>query len=100
LAVIICLLLANSALAQEVPSLTKPVNDFANVIDPGSEQQIDALIRSLQATTGDAVVVATVDTFAPYGDIREFANKLFENGGRGIGQRGNDGGAPLVQPSE
>ena len=85
-----------TASAQDLPELTRPVNDFANVIDPGSEQRIDALIRSLQQATGDAVVVATVDTFAPYGDIREYANKLFENGGRGIGQRGKDNGLLIV----
>lgn len=82
--------------AQELPQLTQPVNDFANVIDPGSEQAMDSLIRSLQQATGDAVVVATVDTYAPYADIREFAVKLFENGGRGIGQRGRDNGLLVV----
>ena len=33
----------------------------------------------LQRATGDVVIVATVDTIAPAGDIREFAVKLFEN---------------------
>ena len=37
-------------------------------------------------------MVATVDTFKPYGDIREYAVKMFENRGRGIGQRGKDNG--------
>ncbi len=82
--------------AQELPELTTPVNDFANVVDPASEQRMETIIRSLQQATGDAVVVATVDTFAPYGDIREYANKLFENGGRGIGDRGKDNGLLIV----
>jgi len=79
-----------------LPSLTRPVNDFAGVIDAASAQQLDALIRSLQQASGDVVVVATAKTFAPYGDIREFANKLFENGGRGIGERGRDNGVLVV----
>ncbi len=37
-------------------------------------------------------MVATVDTFKPYADIREYAVKMFENRGRGIGQRGKDNG--------
>jgi uncharacterized protein len=84
------------ARAQALPELTAPVNDFADVIDPSSEAAMDSLIRSLQQASGDTVVVATVDTFAPYADLREYAVKLFENGGRGIGQRGKDNGLLVV----
>jgi len=89
-------LTGGSAGAQELPELKAPVNDFANVIDPSSEAAMDSLIRSLQQASGDTVVVATVDTFAPYADLREYAVKLFENGGRGIGQRGKDNGLLVV----
>ncbi len=84
------------AYGQELPELTKPVNDFANVVDPASEQRMETIIRSLQQATGDVVVVATVDTYAPYGDIASYTNKLFENHGRGIGQRGKDNGLLIV----
>jgi uncharacterized protein len=85
---------ASSPLAaqEDIPELTQPVNDFANVIDAESERQMEALIRSLQQASGDVVVVATVPTFQPYGDIREYAVKMFENHGRGIGERGKDNG--------
>ena len=56
--------------AAGAPELTQPVNDFAKVIDPESAAKMDELIRSLQRASGD-VVVATIDTFMPYGDIRE-----------------------------
>jgi uncharacterized protein len=83
--------------AQELPpELTQPVNDFAKVIDPQSVQTIEALIRSLQQASGDVVIVATVPTFKPYGDIREYAVKMFENHGRGIGQRGKDNGLLIL----
>jgi uncharacterized protein len=82
-----------AAYAQDLPpELTRPVNDFAGVIDPESEAAMDSLIRSLQQASGDAVVVAAVDSFAPYGDIREYAVKMFENRGRGIGEKGRDNG--------
>jgi uncharacterized protein len=90
--VVFALLTGANASAQELPQLTHPVNDFARVIDPASAGAIDSISRSLERASGDAVVVATVETYAPYGDIREYAVKLFENGGRGIGQRGRDNG--------
>src|SRR5262245_51097108 len=78
------------------PELTQPVNDFAHVIDSASAREMESLIRSLQQTTGDVVVVATVDTFAPYGTIEEYAVKMFENHGRGIGERGRDNGLLIL----
>jgi len=74
------------------PELTRPVNDFAGVIDPQSAADLDALIRSLQQASGDVVVVAAIRTFQPYGDIREYAVEMFENRGRGIGEAGRDNG--------
>ena len=90
------LVAGSSGRAQELPQLTQPVNDFAKVIDPSSAAAIDSLSRSLERASGDVIVVATVDSYAPYADIREYAVKLFENGGRGIGQRGRDNGLLVV----
>ena len=84
------------AAAQEPPQLTEPVNDFAGVIDADSRRAMDATIHALQAASGDVVVVATVDSFTPYGDIREYAVKMFENHGRGIGQKGQDNGLLIL----
>jgi uncharacterized protein len=91
LVLVVCLA-ATLAAQPAPPALTRPVNDFADVIDPQSESAMDTLIRALQQASGDVVVVATVDTFQPYADINEYAVKMFENGGRGIGQRGKDNG--------
>jgi len=78
------------------PELTQPVNDFARVIDDASAREIEALIRSLQQATGDVVVIATIDSIEPYADINEYAVKMFENRGRGIGERGRDNGLLIV----
>jgi uncharacterized protein len=75
-----------------LPELTAPVNDFAHVIDAGSLAAMDQMIRSLQQANGDVVVVATVDTIAPYTVIDDYAVKLFENHRRGIGQKERDTG--------
>src|SRR3954454_24836726 len=77
-----------SAQTTALPELTAPVNDFAHVIDADAARDIDALSRALKNASGDVVVVATVPTIAGYGDIREYANKLFEKHGRGIGDKG------------
>jgi uncharacterized protein len=78
------------------PPLTEPVNDFAGVVDPGTTGELERIIRQLQQKTGDVVVVATVDTFAPFGDLRDYAVKMFENHGRGIGERGQDNGLLIL----
>jgi uncharacterized protein len=92
------LLLAAATLAAQppTPQLTEPVNDFAGVVDAESAARIDEIIRSLERASGDVVVVATIDTFKPYADIREYAVKMFENHGRGIGQKGRDNGLLIL----
>ena len=78
------------------PPLTRPVNDFAEVIDARTEAELDRVIRALEAASGDAIVVATIRTFQPYADLPSYAVKMFENGGRGIGTRGQDTGALIL----
>jgi uncharacterized protein len=78
------------------PELTQPVNDFAMLIDPDTSRRLEELIRKLEAATGDVVVVATVPTVEPYPDARAYAVEMFENHGRGIGQRGKDNGVLVL----
>jgi uncharacterized protein len=80
----------------DLPLLTQPVNDFAGAIDPESAAEMERMIRALEAATGDTVVVATAPTIEPYGDIKEYAVKLFENHGRGIGKKGKDNGVLIL----
>lgn len=86
--------LAARAQAQELPTLRAPVNDLAGVIDAASATELDRVIRVLQAATGDVVVVATVDTFAPYATIEEYAVQLFQRAG--VGTRAQDNGALIL----
>jgi len=80
----------------QLPELTGPVNDFAKVIDPASAAEIDRMSRALMAASGDVVVVATVPTIEAYGDIRAYAVKLFQNNGKGIGQKGKNNGLLIL----
>jgi uncharacterized protein len=90
-------LFASAPLGQtETPELTAPVNDFAGVIDAGSKNELDALIRKLQGASGDVIVVATVKTFQPYGDMQSYTVKMFQNHGKGIGDKGKDNGVLIL----
>jgi uncharacterized protein len=81
------------AIAQPLPpELTRPVNDFAHIIDSTSASEIERRILALKNATGDVIVVATVETVEPYATPREYIVKMFENRGRGIGQKGKDNG--------
>ena len=84
------------AFAAEPPELTAPVNDFAHVVDAKSAEGIERLSRALKNATGDVVVVATVPTIEGYGDIREYATKMFDNHGKGIGEKGKNNGLLIV----
>jgi uncharacterized protein len=91
--VFVAALSAATAFAQpDPPELTNTVNDFAGVLDAASKQQLDSISRRLELASGDAVVVATIKTFQPWGAIETYAAKMFENHGRGIGRRGRDNG--------
>jgi uncharacterized protein len=79
-----------------LPELAQPVNDFARVVDAASAAEIDRISRALQSVSGDVVVVATVPTIEPYADINEYAVKLFENHGRGLGVKGKDNGILIL----
>lgn len=89
-ALIATLVASTAAIAQDFPTLAKPVNDFANLIDAGSAAELDRRIRALEAKTTDAVVVVTVTSIAPSDSIEDYAVRLFERAG--IGQRDRDNG--------
>jgi uncharacterized protein len=78
--------------AQTFPTLTRPVNDFANVIDAKSAAELDRLIRALEAQTPtrDAIVVVTIATIEPSDSIEDYAVRLFEKAG--IGKKEHDNG--------
>lgn len=89
-----CLVLAAAVLQAQppTPQLAGPVNDFASIIDPESRRELERRINALMSASGDVVVVVTVPNIQGFADINEFKVKMFENSGRGIGQKGRDNG--------
>jgi uncharacterized protein len=78
-----------SAADAPLPEITQPLTDLAGVVDAQSARSIEQLSKALLAASGDVVVVVTVPSFAPYADINEYATKVFENHGKGIGNTSN-----------
>ena len=93
-AALVATALVAAAGAQDLPRLTAPVNDFAKIIDAESARELDRRIRALESRTGDAVVVATVDTIAPSESIEDYAVRLFEQAG--IGKKSKDNGLLIL----
>lgn len=79
------------------PNYAGYVNDFANVLDPGTKQQIEAICVSLEAATRSELAVVTVKTTAPL-DSKSYAVKLFEKWK--IGKKGLDNGLLFLLASD
>jgi uncharacterized protein len=82
------------AAAQSFPQPTGLVNDFAGVIDEQSRARLDELLTAVEQKTTAQITVVTVQTFAPYADIDEYAVKLFA--AWGVGKKGKDNGVLIV----
>ena len=85
---------AATGFSQTLPRARGIVNDFAGVIPPEETRRIEALAQAVRDATGAEVAVATIQTYAPYGSIEQYAVALFE--AWGIGQRAEDNGVLLV----
>lgn len=93
------LALAFASFGQNLPERPNPprlVNDFANLLTPQEQQQLEQKFRAYNDTTSTQIAIVTVPTLGGY-DISEYAFAL----GRkwGIGQKGkNNGVLILIKP--
>lgn len=76
--------------AEKFPQPRGAVNDFANLIDPASEEKMEALAREVLQKTGTAIVVVTVPTIGEGEETSMYVNKLYQ--AWGIGKKGEDKG--------
>lgn len=86
------------AAAQTFPASTGRINDFAGIIDPAVEGEIDRRLDQLEQLTSAEIAVATV-TGLDGMSVEEYANRLFEEWGVGRSQEDN-GVLVLVAPNE
>ena len=94
-----CLLIASTdGLAQTLPKPAGRVSDFANIISPDVESELDAQLATLENTTSHEVAVVTVPSLDGM-TVEDYANRLFKEWG--IGQEKRDNGVLiLVAPNE
>ena len=83
-----------ASLAQQpFPKPKGLINDFANVIPPSYEQQLESITVELLNKTGTPVVVVTMPDLGGE-DYNEYANRLYETWG--IGKKGEDKGILIL----
>src|SRR5215203_722044 len=95
---VICSLLfvissASVAFGQTLPRAAGRVNDFANVIDPAVEAEIDRRLGLLEQTTSSEIAVATITSLQGMSSS-DYANRLFKE--RGVGQAKTDNGVLVL----
>jgi uncharacterized protein len=92
------LLFSTALAAQNVPAPSGPVNDFANVLDAASREQLTALVTALEKDTSAEIAVATVTSLDGL-PVDEYANRLFT--AWGVGRQSRDNGVlVLVAPAD
>ncbi|OGV44293.1 MAG: hypothetical protein A2X46_04335 [Lentisphaerae bacterium GWF2_57_35] len=69
------------------------VYDFADVVSAGDRNAISLLLNDLEARSSAQIKIVTLPSLEG-GEIRDFANRLYE--GWGIGQKGKDNGALML----
>ena len=94
LLVLALLFIAPDSFAQQAfPKPKGLINDFANVIPPSYEQQLQRITAELLNKTGTPVVVVTMPDLGGE-DYNEYANRLYETWG--IGKKGEDKGVLIL----
>jgi uncharacterized protein len=97
-ALLLAFLAAPAAAGNFPPRPQGPIYDEANLLPPANEAALDQRLRDFDAKTGDAVIVATVNSLQ--GDtIEDYAAKLYATWGIGGAER-DTGVLLLVAPNE
>jgi len=89
-------LFALTSFAQNIPERPNPprlVNDLANVLSDGEEQQLEAQLDEFDRTTTTQIAIVTVPSLEGF-EISDFAFKLGEKWG--VGGKGKNNGIVIV----
>lgn len=84
------------SLAQDIPARPSPprlVNDFAGVLSPQEEQQLERQLVTYDDSTSNQVAVVLINTLDDY-PIEEYATKLFREWG--VGNKKNNNGVVIL----
>ncbi|MFN0109559.1 MAG: TPM domain-containing protein [Blastocatellia bacterium] len=98
LLIVLCAMSATVfAQSKKFPAYVGHTNDFANVIDPATEKQIDTLLVNFEKLTGTQIAVVTIITLGDQ-PLEDYAADLFRSWGIGAksGQNRDKGALLLV----
>jgi uncharacterized protein len=90
---VLVLLSAGVATALEVPQLMGRVNDYADMLSPSTQRQLDAVLADLERTDSTQIVVLTLPSLAGE-NLEAFSIRVAE--AWEIGQKDLDNGALLL----
>ena len=90
---ILCLLLCQAAFALEVPPLKARVNDYASLLSPATQSQLENSLAAFEKAESTQIVVLTIPTLEGE-PIEDFSIQVADKWK--IGQKGLDNGAILL----
>jgi uncharacterized protein len=97
LLILLCLLLAGPAHAQQFPKFTGLVVDDANVLSPATEAELTAKLEALQRDTNRQFVVATIADPQGY-PLEDYGYRLGRAWGVGL-KNANNGAVLFIAPN-
>jgi len=85
----------------QFPNYTGHVNDFANVLDAGTKQQLETILLNFEQRSGAQIAVVTVPTLQER-PVEEYANELYRAWGIGAksGEHKDKGALLLIAPND
>lgn len=94
---IVFILFAVMSSSPSMAGLPRPlgwVSDYANLLEPNEVQKIDAVIQSMNRSTGVQIAVVTQNSLGDYASIEEMGLAYLE--GWGVGGKDEDNGLVLL----
>ncbi|MBO7430271.1 MAG: TPM domain-containing protein [Spirochaetia bacterium] len=95
---LLLILVASIALADDVPGYSGYVNDYAGVISDKNKTAMEEVAKDLDDKTGAQIAVLTVRSMAPYTSIDEFGMAVAEKWK--VGEKGKDNGIIIILAME
>ncbi|MBW1649261.1 MAG: TPM domain-containing protein [Deltaproteobacteria bacterium] len=87
------LLLTNTAFALEVPKLKERINDYAEILAPNQEAELENLLKNAETRTSSQIALLTITSLEKE-NLEDFSLKVIETWK--LGQKNKDNGVLLL----
>ncbi|MBO7093490.1 MAG: TPM domain-containing protein [Spirochaetia bacterium] len=95
---LLLIIIASIALADDVPGYSGYVNDYAGVITEKDKTSMEEVAKEVEEKTGAQIAVLTVKSMEPYASIDEFGMAVAEKWK--VGEKGKDTGIIIILAME